>query len=104
MTEVTIKIPEDIKDIIDGITEPLYVEALREVARKRFAYNQKTLAEFKKKIAIFEAKYGKSYEEFSQSVPDTVKGHDDWIEWSYLVKVANELSAKIEKLRLLIGK
>jgi len=38
MTEVTIKIPEDIKDIIGGITEPLYVEALREVARKRFAY------------------------------------------------------------------
>jgi len=104
MTEVSIKIPEDIKDIIDGITEPLYVEALREVARKRFAYNQKTLKEFRKKIAIFEAKYDKSYEEFSRSVPDTVKGHDDWIEWSYLTKVANELSAKIEKLRLLIGK
>ena len=104
MTEVTIKIPEDIKDIIDGITEPLYVEALREVARKRFAYNQKTLKEFRKKIAIFEAKYDKSYEEFSQSVPDTVKGHDDWIEWTYLIKVANVLSAKIEKLRLLIGK
>jgi hypothetical protein len=46
--------------------------------------------EYLKKIAIFEAKYGKSYEAFSQSVPDTVKGHDDWIEWSYLVKVANE--------------
>lgn len=104
MTEVTIKIPEDIKDIIDGITEPLYVEALREVARKRFAYNQKTLKKLRKKIAIFESKYGKSYEKFSQNVPDTVKGHDDWIEWSYLVKVANELSAKTEKLRLLIGK
>jgi len=104
MTEVTIKIPQDIKDIIDGITEPLYVEALREVARKRFTDKQKALKEFRKKIAIFEAKYGKSCEEFSQSVPDTVKGHDDWIEWSYLVKVANELSAKIEKLRLLIGK
>ncbi|HJH26950.1 MAG TPA: hypothetical protein C5S37_12015 [Methanophagales archaeon] len=104
MTEVTIRIPEDIKDIIDGITEPLYVEALREIARKRFAYNKKKLKDYRKKIAIFEAKYGKSYEDFSQSVPDTVKGHDDWIEWSYLIKVTNELSAKIEKLRLLIGK
>lgn len=102
MTEVTIKVPGDIKDIIDGITEPIYVEALREVARKRFAYHQKTLKEFRQKIAIFEAKYDQSYDEFSQSVPDTVKGHDDWIEWSYLVKVANELSAKIEKLRLLL--
>jgi hypothetical protein len=36
--------------------------------------------EYLKKMAIFEAKYGKSFEEFSQSVPDTVKGHDDWIE------------------------
>ena len=104
MTKVTINIPEDIKDIIDGLTEPLYVEALREVARKRFADNQKKLKGFRKKIAIFEAKYGKSYEEFSQSAPDTVKGHDDWIEWSYLVTVANELSTKIDKLRLLIGK
>lgn len=95
MTEVTIKISGDIKDFIDGITEPLYVEALREVARKRVAYNQKMLNEFREKIAIFEAKYGKSYEDFSQCVPDTVKGHDDWIEWSYLVKVAKELSAKI---------
>ncbi len=89
---------------MEGITEPLYVEALREVARKRFTYNQKKLKELRKKIATFEVRYGKSYEEFLQSVPDTVKGHDDWIEWSYLVKVANELSAKIGKLRLLIGK
>ena len=56
------------------------------------------------RAAIGYAKYGKSYDEFSQTVPDTVKGHDDWIEWSYLVKVANVLSAKIEKLRLLLGK
>jgi len=32
-----------------------------------------------------------------------MKGHDDWIEWSYLVKVASELSQRIEKLKLLIG-
>ena len=30
---MTIKIPEEIKGVIDGITEPLYVEALRGVAR-----------------------------------------------------------------------
>jgi len=104
MTEVTIKVPGDIKDIIEEISEPLYVEALREVARKRFAYHQKTLKAFRQKIAIFEAKYGKSYDDFSQSVPDTANGHDDWIEWTYLIKVADELSAKIEKLKLILGK
>lgn len=104
MVEVKIKIPEDIKDIIDETSETIYVEALKEVARKRISYTQKRLKDLKKKIAIYETRYSKSYEEFSKSVPDTLNGHDDWIEWAYITKVANELSAKIEKLKLLIGK
>ncbi len=52
----------------------------------------------------FKKKYGKSYEEFSENVPDTTQGHDDWIEWTYTDKIVNELSKKIEKLRVLIGK
>lgn len=104
MAEITVKIPEDIKDIIADTGEAIYVEALKEVARKRMPHTQRRLKELKGKIAVYEKKYGKSHEEFSQSVPDTMKGHDDWIEWSYLVKVTNELSAKIEKLKLLMGK
>ncbi len=41
---------------------------------------------------------------FRENVPDTIEGHDDWIEWSYLSKVSNELSNKIEKLKLILGK
>lgn len=104
MVEVKIKIPEDIKDIIDETSETIYVEALKEVARKRMSYTQKRLKDMKKKITTYETRYGKSYEEFSKTVPNTTNGHDDWIEWSYIIKVANELSAKIEKLKLLIGK
>jgi hypothetical protein len=103
MAEVTIKIPKDIKDIIADTSETIYVEAIKEVARKRMSSAQKRLKELKKKIAIYESKYGRSSEEFSKKVPETVKGHDDWIEWSYLVKVATELAKKIEKLRFLIG-
>ncbi len=103
MAEVTIKIPEDIKDMISETSETIYVEALKEVAHKRMSYMQRRLKDLRKKIAAYETKYGKSYEEFSQSVPDTVKGHDDWIEWSYLVKVADELANKIEKLKILMG-
>ncbi len=51
-----------------------------------------------------ESGYGKSYQEFSRNVPDTAEGHDDWIEWSYLDKVSAEVSKKIEKLRIIIGK
>ena len=103
MAEVTIKIPDDIKDILGETNEMIYVEAVKEIARKKITYVQRRLKEMRKKIAIYEAKYGKSYGEFSQNVPDTLKGHDDWIEWSYLVDIADELAKKIEKLRFLIG-
>jgi|LGVF01.1.fsa_nt_gb hypothetical protein len=63
-------------------------------------YKKNYLKEFRKKIAIFEAKYDKSYEEFSQSVPDTVKGHDDWIEWSYLIKREEALKNIQEAIQL----
>ena len=103
MAEVTIKIPKDIKDLIADTSETIYVEAIKEVARKRMSSTKKRLKELRKKIAIYEAKHGKSFDGFSKKVPETVKGHDDWIEWSYLVKVATELNRKIDKLRILIG-
>jgi len=60
--------------------------------------------ELENKITFFERKYGLSYEEFGADVPDTVQGHDDWIEWTYLIKASEELSDKINKLSFLMGK
>ena len=104
MAEVTIRIPEAIKEIIEGMSETIYVEALKEVAQKRISNSQNRLMKLRGKIAVYETNYGKSFKEFSQSVPDSMKGHEDWIEWSYLVKVSEELSNKIEKYKLLLGK
>jgi hypothetical protein len=104
IAEITIKIPKDIEDIIADTSETIYVEALKEVARRRMSYSQRQLKELRKKMTVYERRYSKSYEEFSQTVPDTMKGHDDWIEWSYLIKVTKELENKIEKLKLLLGK
>mgnify|MGYP006310276499 CR=1 FL=1 len=103
MIEITVKVPKDLRDIVSSTGETLYVEALNQVAFKRISYLQKQTAELNQKTKIYEKKYRKSYEEFSCDVPDTVEGHDDWIEWSYLVKVTNELSKKIDRLRLLKG-
>ncbi len=103
MIEITVKVPKDLKDIVSSTGETLYVEALNQVAFKRISYLQKQIEELKEKTKIYERKYQKSYEEFLCDVPDTVEGHDDWIEWSYLVKVTNELSKKIDRLRLLKG-
>jgi len=104
VVEVTIKIPEALKDIIEGMSDTIYVETLIEVAAKRMSNSERRLKEMINRIDAYEAKYGKSYEEFSKNFADTMNGHDDWIEWSYFVKVSEELSRNIEKLKLLSGK
>ena len=104
MVEVTIKVPEDLKDIIGDTSETIYLEALHVVARGRMSQVKKRLKELKKRVAAYEIKYGMSFETFSRKVPDTFKGHDDWIEWTYLSKVIEDLSSKIDKLTLLAGK
>ncbi len=103
MVEVTVKIPEELKDIAAETSKTIYVEALKEVARKRMSDSQKRLKELKEKIAIYEKTYGMSFEEFSQDVPTTFEGHDDWIDWTYLVNVASELEHRVDKLKILLG-
>jgi FtsZ-binding cell division protein ZapB len=103
MIEITVKVPKNVKDIVSPMGETLYVEALNEVAFKRISYLQKQIEELKEKTKYYEGKYQKDYEGFSRAVPNTVEGHDDWIEWTYLAKVINELSQKIDRLRLLKG-
>ena len=97
MVEITIKVPKNIKDVINETSEAIYVEALKEVAFKRMTYTQQQLNELRTKINYYENKYGKSYEEFLKNVPNTMEGHDDWIDWTYLTKTADELFNKIQK-------
>jgi len=54
MTEIVIKVPDYIKDLIDETTESIYLEALREVARKKRAEIEKKLKQVKKEISIYE--------------------------------------------------
>jgi bacterioferritin (cytochrome b1) len=104
MVEITIDVPKDIKDVVAETGKAIYVEALKEVAARRIAYIQQQLEDLREKMRFYELKYSKTYEAFLESIPDTVEGHDDWIEWTYLTKAAEELSYKIQKLRLLTGK
>lgn len=103
MIEVTVRIPEEMKDIATETNETIYVEALKEVTRKRMADYRERFEELKEKMAVYENTYNKSFEDFSRSVPDTLEGHDDWIEWTYLVRVVSELENKINKLNILLG-
>ncbi len=98
MSEVVIKIPDDMAKIGEDISDTIYIEALKEVAKKRLPYKKKQLNNLRRKIKTYDVKYGKSYEEFSQNFPDTTKAHEDWIEWTYLIKLADELENRIKKL------
>lgn len=103
MTEITIKIPDDVKNLIEEIDEPLYIEAIKDVAKMKLVKKQKELNNLKKKIAKFESHYASDFNTFSKNLSDTMKSHDDWIEWSYLHRSIVEKQKKIEKLEMIIG-
>jgi len=104
MSQVSIEVPEDIVDLVGEAGKAIYVETLKEVAFKRMDQRKRELQDLKKRIVSFERKYKTSYEAFKAHVSDTVEGHDDWIEWTYLIKASEELGDKINKLSLLMGK
>lgn len=104
MGKVTVTVPDDIKEYIKNTDKTLYVEALREVARKNIGQEKKRLKQLSRKNGMFEKKYSMTYREFQKKVPDTPDGHDDWIEWTYVKKVYDQLSEKISRLDMLLGK
>jgi hypothetical protein len=104
MTEVILKVPDDIKNIIDEIDEPIYLEAIKSVAQHRLHAKEGALKEIVAQAAKLEAKYSKKFEAFSASVPDSIEGHDDWIEWTFLHAQIQKLQSSVEKFKLLIGK
>ncbi len=103
MVEITIKIPEYIKDVVTDAGETLYVDALREVAIRRVGAMQNHLEDIRRKIGAYEVRYRQSFEQFAENVPNTVEGHDDWIEWSYLAKLLKELASRLDTLKLVAG-
>lgn len=103
MTEIIIKMPSEFKSIMGEIDEPLYLETLREIARKKLKEKKNKLRELNRKIRRFETRYSKTFEEFSQAFPNTPKAHSDWMEWTFLDSTVKELQITIEKLEHLLG-
>ncbi len=103
MTAITIEVADELKNLIEEIDEPLYMEALKDVAKLKLAEKKKELKYLKRKIAKFESHYSNDLYSFSRNVLNTMKSHDDWIEWSYLDKTIAEKQKKIEKLKMIVG-
>lgn len=103
MTEVTVKVPQEMGKILTETSQALYLEAIKEVVAKRLPSLQERLAGLQTEMKRYEEKYHTSYQEFGEHVPDSIEGHDDWIDWTYLTKVAEELESKIQKFHVLVG-
>jgi len=104
MTEVIVKVPADFKDILEEVDEPIYMEAIKNVVKQKLRAKEELLNDLTKQAANFEAKYSKKYDSFSKSVPDTLEGHEDWIQWSFVNAQLQKLDMSIAKIRLLLGK
>ncbi|OQY29279.1 MAG: hypothetical protein B6244_04660 [Candidatus Cloacimonetes bacterium 4572_55] len=103
LIEVTVKVPKYIKNAVDDMEESLYVEALHEVAARRFDHIQHRVNRIKEKIKVYEMRYKQSFDQFASNVPDSLPGHEDWIDWSYLNKLQSQLTTTCDKLRLVAG-
>ena len=98
ITEITLKVPKEMSELMAETSQTLYFEAIKEVVAKRLADTQKRLQRIQENMRQYEIKYHLPYEAFSEHVPDTMEAHDDWIAWAYLVKAANELAHKEERI------
>lgn len=103
MTEVTLKVPQEMSKMIAETSQTFYLEAIKEVVAKRLAAKRQRFLDLQKEIQRYEGKYRLSYQEFAAQLPDTIEAHDDWIEWSYLIRLSQKLGRTIRNLELLIG-
>lgn len=102
MTEITIQIPTSMHKLIEDIDEPIYEEAIKSVVKKKLAKKQIELTRLKRKLTKYELKYSKSYDDFKNEVPDSISGHEDWIDWTYHHHAVKELSNTISKIKMLL--
>ncbi len=104
MEEITLKLPNGFREIIEDIDEPLYIEAIKSVAKKKLLQKEKKIKTLQKSISKFETKYKMSFDEFAKNLPDTFQAHEDWVEWTYLNEVVRNLGKAVDKLNLLLKK
>jgi len=103
LTTITVQVPKEFGEMFAESGQTLYVEAMRDAIVRRLTSTEQRLTELRTQIARYESKYRRSYAEFSRQCPDSLEAHNDWMDWSYLVRITNTLRQRIEKLKFLTG-
>jgi len=82
-----------------GLTSPLVAVTIDKLYDHEITEAQNKLSELEADLAEFEAQYEMSSDDFSQRFQDGLMGDEmDYVEWSSLVQMANNLRKRLELL------
>jgi uncharacterized protein YhaN len=96
MTEATIKIPDNID--AGKISEEIVYRAFAIALEQKKKDIRKELRRVESKIKVFERRYRMPLDQFEQTMGDTFREHEDWMDWSYLLENRNQLLEEITGL------
>ncbi len=92
MTEATIMIPDNIN--LKKVSDEIVYKAFNIAIRKKKKEIERELKRVETKIRKFEKKYKRDLEEFEREMGDSLKEHDDWMDWSFLVETQKQLASE----------
>lgn len=94
MTEAIIRLPGNID--VAKIPEELLYKAFAIAVSKQKKELKRELKQIDSKIKKFEKRYKKSLSEFESTMGDSVKEHDDWMDWSFLDETRKQILKDME--------
>ncbi len=97
MTEATIVIPNHIN--MKKISEDIIYHAFNIAVDKKKKELKKELKRTLQQIQKYERKYQTSLERFEREMGNSMREHDDWMEWSFLVENKNQLEIELENFQ-----
>ena len=97
MTEATIIIPDNIN--IKKVSEELVYQAFNIAIQKKKKEIERELRRTETKIKKFEKKYKMNLGKFEKKMEDSLKEHDDWMDWSFLVENKKQLIEDLKNFK-----
>jgi hypothetical protein len=97
MTEATILIPDNLN--IKKVSDEIVYKAFNIAIEKKKEEIERELKRTDTKIKKFENKYKMSLEKFEKKMSDSLKAHDDWMDWSFLVENRQQLIEEMKNFK-----
>ena len=102
MLEMTLKLPESLMRLPEDERDMLIRAGLHEATRARIRQLKAEIAETRKEIRRFEARYGMSLTRFEAeklAAADSLQAHEDYNDWFYWQSVLEEKQRHLADLQ-----